>query len=210
MTKKPETVVYSNGRIVDGQRHIPNGHLVTEGAAIVAVGVGRSQARHVIRRRSPCRSGRPHPVARLYRLPRPPHHAGGSRADADRLADGPDGRAHARLHQRPQDTARRRDDRAGLRRAASDRLRAAPRGGRRTVPHTTAAAERPRIVHDRRAWMASARPGGRRPRPGQACGARANQGRGRQRQAHCQRRNPDPRAPTSAIRNSPWRRCRPR
>ena len=40
MTKKPETVVYSNGRIVDGQRHIPNGHLVTEGAAIVAVGSG--------------------------------------------------------------------------------------------------------------------------------------------------------------------------
>jgi hypothetical protein len=38
MAPKPETIVYSNGRIVDGRRHIPNGHLITQGAAIVAVG----------------------------------------------------------------------------------------------------------------------------------------------------------------------------
>src|SRR6516162_9900757 len=37
---KPETVVYSNGRIVDGRRHILNGHLITQGATIIAVGSG--------------------------------------------------------------------------------------------------------------------------------------------------------------------------
>jgi len=40
MEPKPDTVVYSNGRIVDGRRHIPNGHLITQGATIVAVGSG--------------------------------------------------------------------------------------------------------------------------------------------------------------------------
>jgi imidazolonepropionase-like amidohydrolase len=40
MAPKPQTTVYSNGRIVDGRRHIPNGHLITAGAAIVAVGAG--------------------------------------------------------------------------------------------------------------------------------------------------------------------------
>lgn len=40
MTPMPVTTVYSNGRIVDGRRHIANGHLITEGAAIVAVGSG--------------------------------------------------------------------------------------------------------------------------------------------------------------------------
>jgi len=40
MEAKPDTVVYSNGRIVDGRRHILNGHLITQGAAIIAVGSG--------------------------------------------------------------------------------------------------------------------------------------------------------------------------
>ncbi|MBX9826792.1 MAG: amidohydrolase family protein [Xanthobacteraceae bacterium] len=40
MSPKPETTIYSNGRIVDGRRHIPNGYLITEGSAIVAVGAG--------------------------------------------------------------------------------------------------------------------------------------------------------------------------
>ena len=40
MASTPETVLYSNGRIVDGRRHIPNGYLITEGAVIVAVGAG--------------------------------------------------------------------------------------------------------------------------------------------------------------------------
>jgi imidazolonepropionase-like amidohydrolase len=40
MTTTPEATIYFNGRIVDGERHIPNGHLITEGAAIVAVGAG--------------------------------------------------------------------------------------------------------------------------------------------------------------------------
>jgi len=40
VAQKPEVIVYSNGRIVDGRRHIPNGYLITEGAAIVAVGAG--------------------------------------------------------------------------------------------------------------------------------------------------------------------------
>jgi len=35
-----EKTVYLNGRIIDGQRNIPSGHLVTEGATIVAVGAG--------------------------------------------------------------------------------------------------------------------------------------------------------------------------
>ena len=38
MPPTPEATIYSNGRIVDGERHIPNGYLITEGAAIVAVG----------------------------------------------------------------------------------------------------------------------------------------------------------------------------
>ena len=40
MPPTPEATIYSNGRIVDGERHIPNGYLITEGAAIVAVGAG--------------------------------------------------------------------------------------------------------------------------------------------------------------------------
>jgi imidazolonepropionase-like amidohydrolase len=40
MTGKPETTVYSNGRIVDGRRNIRNGHLITADATIVAVGAG--------------------------------------------------------------------------------------------------------------------------------------------------------------------------
>src|SRR4051812_27530245 len=40
MSSKPETILYSNGRIVDGQRHIPNGYLITEGTVIAAVGSG--------------------------------------------------------------------------------------------------------------------------------------------------------------------------
>src|SRR6185369_7409706 len=40
MTLMPETTVYANGRIVDGQRHIPNGYLITEGATIMAAGAG--------------------------------------------------------------------------------------------------------------------------------------------------------------------------
>lgn len=40
MATAPERTVYHNGRIVDGSRHIANGYLVTEGAAIVAVGAG--------------------------------------------------------------------------------------------------------------------------------------------------------------------------
>lgn len=40
MAKAPEKTVYFNGRIVDGHRNIPNGYLVTEGSAIVAVGGG--------------------------------------------------------------------------------------------------------------------------------------------------------------------------
>jgi imidazolonepropionase-like amidohydrolase len=38
MAAIPGRTIYLNGRIVDGHRHIANGHLVTEGAAIVAVG----------------------------------------------------------------------------------------------------------------------------------------------------------------------------
>ena len=34
MAQKPETIVYSNGRIVDGRRHIPNGYLITEGRSM--------------------------------------------------------------------------------------------------------------------------------------------------------------------------------
>jgi imidazolonepropionase-like amidohydrolase len=40
MPSIPDTTVYANGRVVDGQRHIPNGYLITEGATIVAVGAG--------------------------------------------------------------------------------------------------------------------------------------------------------------------------
>src|SRR5262245_31725498 len=40
MAPTPETTIYFNGRIVDGERLIPNGHLITEGAFIVAVGAG--------------------------------------------------------------------------------------------------------------------------------------------------------------------------
>src|SRR5260221_6510154 len=40
MEAKPDTVVYSNGRIVDGRRYILNGHLIPQGAAIIAVGSG--------------------------------------------------------------------------------------------------------------------------------------------------------------------------
>lgn len=40
MAAIPGRTIYLNGRIVDGHRHIANGHLVTEGAAIVAVGSG--------------------------------------------------------------------------------------------------------------------------------------------------------------------------
>lgn len=40
MAPTPETTVYFNGRILDGHRHIPNGYLVTEGGAIVAIGAG--------------------------------------------------------------------------------------------------------------------------------------------------------------------------
>jgi len=54
MATNPETTIYSNGRIVDGQRHIPNGHLITAGATIVAIGSGEPRrgassgsARHV-------------------------------------------------------------------------------------------------------------------------------------------------------------------
>jgi imidazolonepropionase-like amidohydrolase len=40
MATAPEKTVYFNGRVIDGHRNIPNGYLVTEGAAIVAVGSG--------------------------------------------------------------------------------------------------------------------------------------------------------------------------
>jgi imidazolonepropionase-like amidohydrolase len=40
MPPNVETTVYANGRIVDGNRDIRNGYLVTEGATIVAVGSG--------------------------------------------------------------------------------------------------------------------------------------------------------------------------
>jgi imidazolonepropionase-like amidohydrolase len=40
MTAIPDRTVYLNGRIVDGHRHIANGYVVTEGAAIVSVGAG--------------------------------------------------------------------------------------------------------------------------------------------------------------------------
>lgn len=40
MASKPGTTVYSNGRVVDGRRHISKGYLITQGAAIVAVGSG--------------------------------------------------------------------------------------------------------------------------------------------------------------------------
>ncbi len=40
MPPQPETIIYFNGRIVDGKRHIPDGHLITEGGAIVAIGAG--------------------------------------------------------------------------------------------------------------------------------------------------------------------------
>ena len=40
MAPTPERTIYFNGRIVDGHRHIPNGHLITEGATIVAIGAG--------------------------------------------------------------------------------------------------------------------------------------------------------------------------
>jgi imidazolonepropionase-like amidohydrolase len=43
MAPTPEATIYSNGRIVDGTRHIPNGYLITEGAAIVAVGAGEPE-----------------------------------------------------------------------------------------------------------------------------------------------------------------------
>jgi imidazolonepropionase-like amidohydrolase len=35
--------VFSNGRIVDGRRHIENGYLIMEAATIVAVGSGESK-----------------------------------------------------------------------------------------------------------------------------------------------------------------------
>ncbi|MGN6462105.1 MAG: amidohydrolase family protein [Pseudolabrys sp.] len=37
-SSEPAVTVYSNGRILDGLRDIPNGHLVTQGASIIAVG----------------------------------------------------------------------------------------------------------------------------------------------------------------------------
>jgi imidazolonepropionase-like amidohydrolase len=40
MAPKAETTIYENGHIVDGQRDIRNGYLITEGAKIVAVGSG--------------------------------------------------------------------------------------------------------------------------------------------------------------------------
>lgn len=54
MTQKQEKTIYFNGRIMDGQRHIASGHLITEGSIITAVGAGEPKrdasagnARHV-------------------------------------------------------------------------------------------------------------------------------------------------------------------
>ena len=178
MAPKPETTVYSNGRIVDGHRHIPNGHLITEGATIVAVGAGEPAARRVVRQRPPCRSGRPDFAARLHRLPRSSHHERGSGAPTPIVvANGSDGRALLQASANALATpARRSDDGARLWRASWDRFRAAAGGGGRPLRHAAFAAERPRDMHDGRSRLASDRPGGRRRRT--SCDARhANRSR---------------------------------
>ena len=177
MAQKPEVIVYSNGRIVDGRRNIPNGYLITEGAAIVAVGAGDPKRgassggiRHVDLAGRTMLPGlidcHVHLTMRAEAAPTP------IVSPIDQMVALMHASVNA-LNTLHGGVTTVRDCGAphaidfALRRAAEDGLCLTPRLG----------AERSRVVHDRRTRLASARPGGRRRRPGQACRARANQGR---------------------------------